>query len=199
MDRGAWQATVHGFAESDMTGQARVCTYMHRTATVYWGREGRNGHRRVEILWKKKGRLFTEGQFRVSFLRERYLFFVHAQSGKSDIYFETLKMSRNWCKGAWREIWVERWNAFVGETESLSPYLYEAALPFIESSFFLIVKIIDSIFEVLWKFWRKPWRLLPQISYCPHILIAVVTEIHYTFLSVLYFWYISLQNNSIHN
>ena len=35
MDRGAWQATVHGFAESDMTGQARVHTYMHRTAAVY--------------------------------------------------------------------------------------------------------------------------------------------------------------------
>ena len=149
MDRGAWQATVHGFAESDMTGQARVRTYMHRTAAVYWGREGLSGRRKVEILRKKKGRLFTEGRSRVSFLRERYLFFVHAPSGKSDIYFETLKMNRNWCKGACTGIWVERRNAFLGKTESLSPYLYEAALPFIESSFFLIVKIIDSIFEVL--------------------------------------------------
>ena len=35
MDRGGWQAIVHGFAESDMTGQARVRTYVHRTATVY--------------------------------------------------------------------------------------------------------------------------------------------------------------------
>ena len=51
-------------------------------------------------------------------------------------------------------MWVERWNAFLGETESLSPYLYEAVIPFIESNFLLIVEIIDSIFEVLWKFWR---------------------------------------------
>lgn len=59
---------------------------------------------------------------------------------------------------------------------------------FIGSNFFLIVKIIESIFEVLLRFLETCLRgLLSQIFYCPHILIAKITGIRFNFLSVLLF------------
>ena len=46
MDRGAWQATVHGVAKSDMTEHTCVCTHTHTCWTSQNMSHGGNNHRK---------------------------------------------------------------------------------------------------------------------------------------------------------